>query len=262
MTSCSSYMDEEPVVAGIPDEIKIEVSVADAASRAGYTSANLDKIDLVIFNNVNSDFSYSAVCSKVGMSWMADKSMAWDQARSTVSVAAVAPSRGLSSLSTLSISVPAFYGAESDVKNADFLLMRRDIDPKADLTADGKLPISLSHMLSKFTIDFGGAEVSNVKVEGTVLTGKCNLRREPATVEVSDDMPLAIAPFKTAQGTYECMIVPQTAAKLTVTFRAGGHKYRWTPSGEVTFAPNTAYTLPLSVSAVGKAKGQMRKARY
>ena len=156
--------------------------------------------------------------------------------------------------------MPAFYGAESDVKNADFLLMRRDIDPKADLTADGKLPISLSHMLSKFTIDFGGAEVSSVKVEGTVLTGKCNLRREPATVEVSDDM--AIAPFKTARGTYECMIVPQTAAKLTVTFRAGGHKYRWTPSGEVTFAPNTAYTLPLSVSAVGEAKGQMRKARY
>ena len=259
LAACSSSVEDDLMTPGIPDEIMIEVDVDRPVSRAGYTNANLDKINLIIHNGVNPDYSYTASCSKIGMSWMTDKKMVWDPARSAVSVAAFAPARNVGSLSTIDVNVPAFYADANDVKNADFLLMTAEIDPKSDLTGDNKLQLTLSHTLSKLCIDFGDMVVSGVKVDGTVLTGKCNLRHENAAVEVTDNSSVSISPFKTDEGLYECMIIPQTAGKFSVSFRAGGRKYRWTSDKPVIFEPNTTYTLPLQATTSGSAKGIMEK---
>lgn len=245
MAACSSSYEEEPRGA-VSDEIMIEVGVNQTFTRAGYTSANLDKVQLIIRNTVNSEYSYNTVCSKVGMSWMPGGKMLWDQARTPVTIAAIAPVRSnVSDLTTLDVTVPSFYSTENDLKNADLLVMTKRVDPKTDLTSDSKLAIQLNHTLAKLTIDFGSRSVSNVKVEGTILSGTCNLRQENAAVVVSDDASSAITPLKNNDGTYECLIIPQTAESLTVTFRSGDRKYRWTASTPTKFEAGTTY--PLSV---------------
>ncbi len=257
LASCSSIEEEAPVTAAVPDEIQIEVGVAGQSSRAGYDSKNLDKVQLIIQNIHDDTYSYNTTVSKIGKTWYPAKKMIWDQARNTVTVAAFAPAKDGVGLSTFSVSVPAIYSSANDVKNADFLLMRKRVNPKTDLTEDNKLSIELRHTMAKLVIDLGGQEVSNLKVNGTVLNGSCNLGKDDVLVEPNGSSTASITPFKNSDGTYECLIIPQDAENFTVTFKAGDRKYRWTANGATTFEANNIYTLPISVSNAGKVKGRM-----
>ena len=91
------------------------------------------------------------------------------------------------------------------------------------------------------------APVDNLKANGVILSGTCDLTMAtPAVVAASSAGTASITPFKNAEGAYECILLPQNAGTLTVTFNIGDADYEW-KSDEAQLTEGTCYTLTMDV---------------
>ena len=112
-----------------------------------------------------------------------------------------------------------------------------------------KLDITLAHKLSKLTVTVtktGGTnpiEVGDVTLRGTVPTATLDLTSDDVVVASGTETNITMCPTGTT-GIYECILVPQAAAKFGVSFTYGGDTYLWESS--YTFKGGNAYTLALT----------------
>lgn len=258
--------------------IKLNVSVDEPTTRAGYSSTELPEGFLLAVYHILEDqtvdkkYSYEVWAKKVGDSWKTYKfnketnsvtdeevTMLWANMKDKVSVAAFT--------NLGDITIPTAQTSDDQLKQADVLYMpTADCYPK--LCKDG-INVNLQHAMSKInlTIELGSEyefskedvdlKIKDVKIDGSLVS---------ATVYANGiydefGVPTPIFPFHTgttpysktggvitkASATYEAILIPQyiESGKFTVSFKVDGKLYEWAYNQELTLAPNTAYTLKL-----------------
>ena len=257
--------------------IKLNVSVDEPTTRAGYSNAELPEgFLLAVYHTlegqeVDDKYSYEVWAKKVGDSWKTYKpdetlkggtdeevTMLWANMKDKVNVMA------FTNLGT--ITIPTDQTSDDQLKQADVLYM-----PYTKYTPTNKgITVNLQHAMSKInlTIELGSEfeftedinkKITDVKIDGSSVSGDL---ASGGIYDVSGD-PTPITPLYTgetafskeagkitkASATYEAILVPQDIAsgEFTVSFKVEGKLYEWAYNNEagLTLAPNTAYTLKL-----------------
>ena len=275
--SCSDSNSEfsQDFLADTP--IKLNVSVDEPTTRAGYSNAELPKGFLLLVyhtlegQEVDDKYSYEVWAKKVGDSWKTYKpdealkggtdeevTMLWANMKDKVDVMA------FTNFGT--ITIPTDQPSDDQLKQADVLYM-----PYTKYTPTNKgITVNLQHAMSKInlTIELGSEfeftedinkKITDVKIDGSSVSGDL---ASGGIYDVSGD-PTPITPLYTgetafskeagkitkASATYEAILVPQDIAsgEFTVSFKVEGKLYEWAYNNEagLTLAPNTAYTLKL-----------------
>ena len=257
--------------------IKLNVSVDEPTTRAGYSNAELPEgfvlnVDhyLDLANKIPDEkYSYPVWAKKVGDGWKTYKlnenfggtdeevTMLWANMNDKVEVTAFTKFG--------EITIPTDQTSDEQLKQADVLYMTPTmIDPSKE-----GIKVDLQHAMSKInlTIELGSEyefskedvdlKIKDVKIDGSLVS---------ATVYANGiydefGVPTPIFPFHTgttpysktggvitkASATYEAILIPQYIASgsFTVSFKVDGKLYEWAYNKELTLAPNTAYTLKL-----------------
>ena len=275
--SCSDSNSEfsQDFLADTP--IKLNVSVDEPTTRAGYSNAELPKGFLLLVyhtlegQEVDDKYSYEVWAKKVGDSWKTYKpdealkggtdeevTMLWANMKDKVDVMA------FTNFGT--ITIPTDQTSDDQLKQADVLYM-----PYTKYTPTNKgITVNLQHAMSKInlTIELGSEfeftedinkKITDVKIDGSSVSGDL---ASGGIYDVSGD-PTPITPLYTgetafskeagkitkASATYEAILIPQDIAsgKFTVSFKVDGKLYEWAYNNEagLTLASNTAYTLKL-----------------
>ena len=275
--SCSDSNSEfsQDFLADTP--IKLNVSVDEPTTRAGYSDAELPKGFLLLVyhtlegQEVDDKYSYEVWAKKVGDSWKTYKpdealkggtdeevTMLWANMKDKVDVMA------FTNFGT--ITIPTDQTSDDQLKQADVLYM-----PYTKYTPTNKgITVNLQHAMSKInlTIELGSEfeftedinkKITDVKIDGSSVSGDL---ASGGIYDVSGD-PTPITPLYTgetafskeagkitkASATYEAILVPQdiVSGEFTVSFKVEGKLYEWAYNNEagLTLAPNTAYTLKL-----------------
>ena len=276
-TACSNEDNiSQDYLANTP--IKLNVSVDEPTTRAGYSNAELPEgFLLAVYHKledqtVDDKYSYEVWAKKVGDSWKTYKTdetlkggtdeevtMLWANMKDKVDVMA------FTNLGT--ITIPTDQTSDDQLKQADVLYM-----PSTQYTPTEKsIQVNLQHAMSKInlTIELGSEyefskedvdlKITDVKIDGSSVSGDL---ASGGIYDVSGD-PTPITPLHTgatpfsktngvitkASATYEAILIPQdiTSGKFTVSFKVDGKLYEWVYNNEagLTLAPNTAYTLKL-----------------
>ena len=257
--------------------IKLNVSVDEPTTRAGYSNAELPEgfvlnVDhyLDLANKIPDEkYSYPVWAKKVGDGWKTYKlnenfggtdeevTMLWANMNDKVEVTAFTKFG--------EITIPTDQTSDEQLKQADVLYMTPTmIDPSKE-----GIKVDLQHAMSKInlTIELGSEyefskedvdlKIKDVKIDGSLVS---------ATVYANGiydefGVPTPIFPFHTgttpysktggvitkASATYEAILIPQYIAsgEFTVSFKVDGKLYEWTYNQELTLDPTTAYTLKL-----------------
>ena len=277
--SCSDSNSEfsQDYLADTP--IKLNVSVDEPRTRAGYSNAELPEgfmlnVDhyLDLANKIPDEkYSYPVWAEKVEDGWktydltqyLTDRTkkevtMLWANMNDKVEVTAYTKFG--------EITIPTDQTSDEQLKQADVLYMKPTmIDPSKE-----GIKVDLQHAMSKInlTIELGSEyefskedvdlKIKDVKIDGSLVS---------ATVYANGiydeyGVPTPIFPFHTgttpysktggvitkASATYEAILIPQYMAsgEFTVSFKVDGKLYEWAYNQELTLAPNTAYTLKLT----------------
>ena len=274
--SCSDSNSEfsQDFLADTP--IKLNVSVDEPTTRAGYSNAELPKGFLLLVyhtlegQEVDDKYSYEVWAKKVGDSWKTYKpdealkggtdeevTMLWANMKDKVDVMA------FTNFGT--ITIPTDQTSDDQLKQADVLYM-----PYTKYTPTNKgITVNLQHAMSKInlTIELGSEyefskedvdlKIKDVKIDGSSVSGDL---ASGGIYDVSGD-PTPITPLYTgetafskeagkitkASATYEAILIPQTIAsgEFTVSFKVDGKLYEWAYNQDLTLDPSTAYTLKL-----------------
>ena len=276
-TACSNEDNiSQDYLANTP--IKLNVSVDDPTTRAGYSNAELPEGFLLAVYHILEDqkddakYSYEVWAKKVGDGWKTYKAyklddetwggtdeevtMLWANMKDNVDVTAFT--------NLGNITIPTDQTSDEQLKQADVLYMPYTKYPP---TNKG-ITVNLQHAMSKInlTIELGSEfeftedinkKITDVKIDGSLVSGI--LSPDGINNEFGDPTPITplhtgATPFSKTNGvitkasaTYEAILIPQTIAsgKFTVSFKVDGKLYEWTYNKDLTLNPNTAYTLKL-----------------
>lgn len=276
--SCSDSNSEfsQDYLADTP--IKLNVSVDEPRTRAGYSNAELPEgfmlnVDhyLDSANEIPDEkYSYPVWAEKVEDGWktydltqyLTDRTkkevtMLWANMNDKVQVTAFT--------NLGDITIPTDQTSDEQLKQADVLYM-----PPAKIAPSKEgIKVALQHAMSKInlTIELGSEfeftedinkKITDVKIDGSLVTGVLNsssginnVYGDPQTIT---PLYTGATPYSKTNGvitkataTYEAILIPQTIAsgKFTVSFKVDGKLYEWTYNKDLTLAPTTAYTLKL-----------------
>ena len=153
LAGCSNNEDELLSTGSFPEDhvIRVITEVNEPLSRAGYDAMNLERFGLMIRNSENAAYNYHKQMVGSGSAWSTSdgQQMLWDAERTPVTMIAYAPFMSEATPdASLTVNALTNQSTEENVKSSDFLLMKATVDPEQDLTADGKLKISLNHAMS------------------------------------------------------------------------------------------------------------------
>ena len=224
--------------------IKLNVSVDEPTTRAGYSDAELPEgFGLTVDHFTPDDkYSYQVWAKKVGDNWKTYKldeetlggtdeevTMLWANMNDKVEVTAFTKF-GL-------ITIPTDQTSDEQLKEADVLYMSA---PNIDPSKEG-IKVALQHVMSKInlTIELGSEyefskedvdlKIKDVKIDGSLVSG------DPPVMDNLSGDPTPITPLYTgatpfskdangvitkASATYEAILFPQTitSGKFTVSF--------------------------------------------
>ena len=272
-TACSNEDNiSQDFLADTP--IKLNVSVDEPTTRAGYSNAELPEGFVLKVDQLNADkYNYLVWAKKVGDNWKTYKlnketnsvtdeevTMLWANMNDKVDVTA------FTNLGT--ITIPTDQTSDDQLKEADVLYM-----PFTKYTPTNKgITVNLQHAMSKInlTIELGSEyefskedvdlKITDVKIDGSLVSGDLasgginNVYGDPTPITPLHTSATAFSKdadgnITKASATYEAILIPQTieSGKFTVSFKVDGKLYEWVYNNEagLTLAPNTAYTLKL-----------------
>lgn len=273
LAGCSNNEDESLPTGTFPGErvISIITEVNEPLSRAGYDATNLERFGLMIRNSENAAYNYHKQMVGSGNTWNTSdgQQMLWDTERTPVMMIAYAPYAGEATPDApLAVNVLTNQSAEANVMASDFLLMKATVDPEKDLTADGKLKISLNHAMSKLIIkltvngteDADMGKLGDMAVNGAVVNGTCDLSAAaPVVVPAADAAVATVAPYKGTEYC-ECILPPQTIAEgFSINFSYDGKLYIWTAKAAVELGKGVEHTLTLNVNTTARLAGMVAR---
>ncbi|WP_289771494.1 fimbrillin family protein [Bacteroides acidifaciens] len=266
LTGCSNNEDELLPTGGSSEAriISVITEVNEPLSRAGYDATNLERFGLMIRNAENAAYNYHKQMVGSGNVWSTSdgQQMLWDAERTPVMMIAYAPYTGEATPDApLAVNVLTNQAAEANVMASDFLLMKATVDPEKDLTADGKLKISLNHAMSKLiikitvngTADAEMNKLGDMAINGAVVNGICDLTvAAPVVVPVADAAVATVVPYK---GTdyCECILPPQRIAEgFSINFSYDGKLYIWSAKEAIELEKGVEHTLTLNVNTTAR----------
>ena len=273
LAGCSNNEDELLSTGSFPEDhvIRIITEVNEPLSRAGYDATNLERFGLMIRNSENAAYNYHKQMVSSGNAWSTSdgQQMLWDAERTPVTMIAYAPymSEAVPDAS-LAVNALTNQATEENVKSSDFLLMKATIDPEQDLTADGKLKISLSHAMSKLiikitvngTADAAMNKLGDMSINGAVVNGICDMSATvPMVVPAPDAVVATVAPYKGTESC-ECILPPQKIAEgFSVNFSYDGKLYIWTAEEAIELEKGVEHTLTLNVNTTVRLAAKMAR---
>ena len=245
LAGCSNNEDELLSTGSFPEDhvIRVITEVNEPLSRAGYDAMNLERFGLMIRNSENAAYNYHKQMVGSGSAWSTSdgQQMLWDAERTPVTMIAYAPFMSEATPdASLTVNALTNQSTEENVKSSDFLLMKATVDPEQDLTADGKLKISLNHAMSK---------LGDMAINGAVVNATCDLSAAaPVVVPAADAVVATVAPYKGTESC-ECILPPQKIAEgFSVNFSYDGKLYIWTAKEPIELEKGVEHTLTLNVN--------------
>ena len=283
-TACSNEDNiSQDYLANTP--IKLNVSVDEPTTRAGYSDADKPTGFILVVVNHNADkYNYLVWAKKVGDNWKTYKfdeetlavtdeevTMLWANMKDIVKITAISDVDYL--MSQKIDKHPTDQTTPDALKKADFLAV-----PQTEVTpSQSGINVEFKHTMSKinltielgseyeFTEDDVDKKITDVKIDGSKVEADFQIKfltdnPQFRFSKYSGD-PTPISPYRTgttpysktngvitkAKATYEAILIPQDieSGKFTVSFKVDGKLYEWTYNKELTLDPSTAYTLKL-----------------
>ena len=286
--SCSS--EDELAQSNYPMDnvVRIMTSVDGMNTRASYGNST-DKLNSFGFciNNANSTtYTYDNVkVTKEGNNWNPATQMLWQNSTTAVDILAYAPYQETTEDATgkvkifgktdYAFSVQADQSDAEDYSSDLIVFKQTGFTPGSELNTSKAVDVAFTHLLSQLnlTIELRDqfnqdekkpvteATVTDVKVNGTIISSKVDFSASPISVQVDDTQEAtAITPetteFKAAGKTtdhaafnYSAIVIPQTvtAGNFSISFKVGGTDYIWTSTSDVNFVSGKKHQLSLLV---------------
>ena len=286
--SCSN--DEDLAQSNYPMDnvVRIMTSVDGMNTRASYGNST-DKLNSFGFciNNAGSDkYTYDNVkVTKEGSNWIPATQMLWQNSTTAVDILAYAPYQETTEdangkvtvfgKTDYAFSVKADQSGAEDYLSDLIVYKQTGFTPGTQLNTSKAVDVAFTHLLSQLnlTIELRDqfnqdekkpvteATVTDVKVNGTIISSKVDFSASPISVQVVDTQEAtAITPetteFKAAGKTtdhaafnYSAIVIPQTvtAGNFSISFKVNGTDYIWTSTSDVKFVSGNKHQLSLLV---------------
>ena len=277
LTGCNKDDGADTAISHFPEDgvIRVTTNVNEAVlTRAGLTSNNLSNFWLkIVTGDGNVGYNYFEKITKNNSGeWESENSMLWKDATTlTHMTAAVFGNHNFTNeefAEGVDLTLPADQSAENGtgIEAADLLVMRETpVNPESNLDNDGKVPITLSHALTKIdvTLTLGNEFAkSNLNKETDLTDFEVSSKgsfyfaaREGFVYASSNNADVTVKAYRNSftqtdqsVANYECIVVPYLQTKLTVSFKIGTKTYSWT-SAEVQLKQGYKYAIALTVGA-------------
>ena len=268
--------------------VRITTSVDGMNTRASYggSTAKLSSFGFCI-NNAGSDkYTYDNIkVTQEGSNWNPATQMLWQNSTTAVDILAYAPYQETTEDANGKVKVfgktDYAFSVKEDQSNAEeyssdlIVYKQTGFTPGTNLNTNQAVNVAFTHLLSQLNLTIElrdqfnqdekkpvtSATVTDVKVNGTIISSKVDFSASPISVQVDDTQEAtAITPetteFKAAGKTtdhaafnYSAIVIPQTvtAGNFSISFKVDGTDYIWTSTSDVNFVSGKKHQLSLLV---------------
>ncbi len=283
-TSCSSEDELAQNNYPMDNVVRIMTSVDGMNTRASYGNST-DKLSSFGFciNNANSTtYTYDNVkVTKEGNNWNPATQMLWQNSTTAVDILAYAPYQETTEDANGKVKVfgktDYAFSVKEDQSNAEdyssdlIVYKQTGFTPGSKLNTSKAVDVTFTHLLSQLNLTIELRDqfntnnntvtkgfVTDVKVNGTIISSKVNFSASPISVQVDGTQAAAITPETTgftpaenatahAVFNYSAIVIPQTVAagNFSISFKVDGTEYIWTATDAVTFESGKKHELHL-----------------
>ena len=282
--SCSN--DEDLAQSNYPMDnvVRIMTSVDGMNTRASYGNST-DKLNSFGFciNNAGSDkYTYDNIkVTKEGNNWNPATQMLWQNSTTAVDILAYAPYQETTEDATgkvkifgktdYAFSVQADQSDAEDYSSDLIVFKQTGFTPVSELNTSKAVEVAFTHLLSQLNLIIELRDqfntnnntvtkgfVTDVKVNGTIISSKVDFSASPISVQVDGTQTAAITPETTgftpaenatahAVFNYSAIVIPQTVAagNFSISFKVNNTEYIWTATDAVTFESGKKHELHL-----------------
>ena len=286
--SCSN--DEDLAQSNYPMDnvVRIMTSVDGMNTRASYGNST-DKLKSFGFciKNANSEkYTYDNIkVSQEGSNWIPATQMFWQNSTTAVDILAYAPYQETTEDAKGKVKVfgkPDYvFSVKADQSDAEdyssdlIVYKQTEFKPGSELNTSKAVDVTFTHLLSQLNLTIElrdqfnqdeekpvtSATVTDVKVNGTIISSKVDFSASPISVQVDGTKAAAaITPettgFTSAENAtahavfnYSAIVIPQTVAagNFSISFKVDGTDYIWTGTANALFESGKKYELHLLV---------------
>ena len=282
--SCSN--DEDLAQSNYPMDnvVRIMTSVDGMNTRASYGNST-DKLSSFGFciNNAGSDkYTYDNIkVTKEGSNWIPATQMLWQNSTTAVDILAYAPYQETTEDANGKVKVfgktDYAFSVKEDQSNAEdyssdlIVFKQTGFTPVSELNTSKAVEVAFTHLLSQLNLIIELRDqfntnnntvtkgfVTDVKVNGTIISSKVDFSASPISVQVDGTQTAAITPETTgftpaenatahAVFNYSAIVIPQTVAagNFSISFKVNNTEYIWTATDAVTFESGKKHELHL-----------------
>ena len=283
--SCSN--DEDLAQSNYPMDnvVRIMTSVDGMNTRASYGNST-DKLKSFGFciKNANSEkYTYDNIkVSQKGYNWIPATQMLWQNSTTAVDILAYAPYQETTEDANGKVKVfgktDYAFSVKEDQSNAEdyssdlIVFKQTGFTPVSELNTSKAVEVAFTHLLSQLNLiielrdqfnqnnnTVTAGFVTDVKVNGTIISSKVDFSASPISVQVDGaQAATAISPETTgftpaenatahAVFNYSAIVIPQTVAagNFSISFKVDGTEYIWTATDAVTFESGKKHELHL-----------------
>lgn len=283
--SCSS--EDELAQSNYPMDnvVRIMTSVDGMNTRASYGNST-DKLSSFGFciNNAGSDkYTYDNIkVTKEGNNWNPATQMLWQNSTTAVDILAYAPYQETTEDASDKVKVfgktDYAFSVKEDQSNAEdyssdlIVYKQTGFTPGSELNTSKAVDVTFTHLLSQLNLTIELRDqfntnnntvtkgfVTDVKVNGTIISSNVNFSASPISVQVDGaQAATAISPETTgftpaenatahAVFNYSAIVIPQTVAtgNFSISFKVNNTEYIWTATDAVTFESGKKHDLHL-----------------
>ena len=282
--SCSN--DEDLAQSNYPMDnvVRIMTSVDGMNTRASYGNST-DKLKSFGFciKNANSEkYTYDNIkVSQEGSNWIPATQMLWQNSTTAVDILAYAPYQETTEDANGKVKVfgkPDYvFSVKADQSDAEdyssdlIVFKQTEFTPGSELNTSKAVEVAFTHLLGQLNLTIELRDqfntnnntvtkgfVTDVKVNGTIISSKVNFSASPISVQVDGTQAAAITPETTgftpaenatahAVFNYSAIVIPQTVAagNFSISFKVDGTEYIWTATDAVTFESGKKHELHL-----------------
>ena len=282
--SCSS--EDELAQSNYPMDnvVRIMTSVDGMNTRASYGNST-DKLKSFGFciKNANSEkYTYDNIkVTKEGSNWIPATQMLWQNSTAVVDILAYAPYQETTEDANGKVKVfgktDYAFSVKEDQSNAEdyssdlIVFKQTGFTPVLELNTSKAVEVAFTHLLSQLNLIIELRDqfntnnntvtkgfVTDVKVNGTIISSKVDFSASPISVQVDGTQTAAITPETTgftpaenatahAVFNYSAIVIPQTVAagNFSISFKVNNTEYIWTATDAVTFESGKKHELHL-----------------
>lgn len=285
LTGCSN--DSDLTHSNFPADniIRVTAGVNGAVTRADPMGTELkSNFSLTVVNEGTNKYTYvNKIFEKTGTGteWSCDEILLWQDAKTPVAVAALAPVIDSWEFNNIYSNQDKFKTMECSIienqnpqklENDLLYYYKSDLVPGTDLK-DGKLNIQFNHAFSMIDITVtlgteysnkdnpisevivGGSkkwatlDITNSKGKGVAYASTEGENPETDIITTPGTFTKATTDEEKSKATYSCILIPQKidANKFKVTLKTSSKTYVWTSSEDITLETGNRYTLNLTM---------------